>query len=128
MNRSHLLLVVLSAASSTIHAEELAWIATIDASKQPAPPARGRGPFPGSAFPGHSSGLPVKVALVIPSGEIRADGTSLVDFVVTNLGPEAITVPSSVYQNPEHRTSILTLWLSSDGIKDVYFRDNATGR
>jgi hypothetical protein len=41
---------------------------------------------------------------------------------------EAIAVPSSVNQNLEHRTSILTLWLSSDGIKDLYFRDITTGR
>jgi len=121
MHRCILLLALLSVASSCIQAEV---VATIDASKQPAPPPRGRGPFPGSALPG----LPIKVALVIPSTEIRADGKLLVDFVVTNLGTVAIVVPSSVNQNLEHQTSILTLWLSSDGIKEVYSRDIRTGR
>ena len=34
---------------------------TIDASKQPSPPARGRGPFPGSSSPGHSAHLPIRL-------------------------------------------------------------------
>jgi len=85
---------------------------------------RGRGPSPGSALPG----LPIKVALLIPSNEIHTDGKLLVDFVVTNLGMEAIVVPTSVNQNLEHQTSILTLWLSSDGIKEAYFRDLRTRR
>jgi hypothetical protein len=99
---------------------------TIDATKQPSPPARGRGPFPGSATPGHSAGLPIRLELLIPTGELRADGTILVDFMITNVGTEPITLPSSVDQNME-RTAILTLWLTSDAIKDAYV-DLKTGR
>ena len=91
---------------------------TIDATKQPSPPARGRGPFPGSATPGHSAGLPIRLELSIPTGELRPDGTTLVDFVITNVGTEPITLPSSVNQNIDG-TDVLTLWLTSDAIKDV---------
>jgi hypothetical protein len=52
----------------------------------------------------------------------------LVDFVITNVGTEPISLPSSVNQNIERQTSVLTLWLSSDAIKDQYFRDTASGR
>jgi len=100
---------------------------SLDATKQPSPPARGRGPFPGSAHPGHSAGLPVRLELEIPTGELRPDGTTLVDFLITNVGTEPITLPASVDQNME-RTEVLTLWFTSDAIKDAYFRDRQTGR
>jgi hypothetical protein len=100
---------------------------TIDATKQPSPPARGRGPFPGSTTPGHSAGLPIRLELLIPTGELRPDGTVLVDFMITNVGAEPMTLPSSVDQNME-RTAILTLWLTSDAIKDQYLKDIKSGR
>ena len=100
---------------------------TIDATKQPSPPIRGRGPFPGSGNPGHSPGLPIQLELQIPTGELRLDGTALVDFMITNVGTEPITLPVSVDQNLEG-AEILTLWFTSDAIKDAYFRDQQTGR
>src|SRR5713101_5487113 len=66
---------------------------TIDATKQPSPPARGRGPFPGSTAPGHSAGLPIRLELLIPTGELRPDGTVLVDFMITNIETEPIMLP-----------------------------------
>jgi hypothetical protein len=99
---------------------------TIDATRQPAPPSRGRGPFPYSANPGHSTGLPIQLEIQIPAGSLRPDGTTLVDFVITNVGTDPITLPISVDQNME-RTDVLTLWLTSDGIKDVYLKDQRTG-
>jgi hypothetical protein len=100
---------------------------TLDATKQPSPPLRGRGPFPGSVHPGHSAGLPIRLQLQIPTGELRPDGTTLVDFIITSVGTEPITLPTSVDQNVE-RTDILTLWLTSDAIKDTYLIDQGTGR
>jgi hypothetical protein len=100
---------------------------TIDASTQLSAPARGRGPFPGSASPGHSVNLPVRLALSIPSTELRTDQSLLVDFVITNVGPEAIRLPSSVNPNIEQRTSVLTLWLTSDAMKDEYLIDSTSG-
>jgi len=100
----------------------------IDARAQPSPPPRGRGPFPGSTSPGHSAGLPIRLDLLIPTTELRPDGTVLVDFVITNVGTEPISLPSSVNQNIEQMTTVLTLWLTSDGIRDQYVRDQQTGR
>jgi hypothetical protein len=99
----------------------------IDATRQLPPPPRSRGPFPGSAVPGHSPGLPIQLELQIPTGEQRPDGTTLVDFVITNVGPDLLPLPASVDPNigPTH---ILSLWLTSDAIKDVYFIDQQTGR
>jgi hypothetical protein len=98
----------------------------IDATKLP-PPLPNRGPYPGSAVPGHSPGLPIQLELQIPTGELRPDGTTLVDFMITNLGPDLLPLPASVDSNigPTH---ILTLWLTSDAIKDVYFIDQQAGR
>src|SRR2546429_6262530 len=64
---------------------------TIDASKQPSPPARGRGPFPSSVSPGNSTHLPIRLELRIPSGPLQPDGTTLVDFVITNIRSEEHT-------------------------------------
>jgi hypothetical protein len=101
---------------------------TVVATKQPSPPPRGRGPFPGSMHPGHSAGLPIRLDLLILTTALQPDETVLVDFVITNVGTEAISLPSSVNQNIEKQTSVLTLWLTSDAIKDEYFRDTASGR
>jgi hypothetical protein len=100
---------------------------TIDATRQPAPPLRGRGPYPGSPAPVHSVGLPVQLEVRIPTGRLRPDGTALVDFIITNVGTESITLPASIDHNIE-RTDVLTLWLTSDAIKDVYLKDQQTGR
>ena len=99
---------------------------TIDATKQPSWLLRGRGPFPGSATPGHSGGLPIRLELLIPTGGLRSDETTLVDFVITNVGSEPIALPASVDQNIE-RTDLLTLWFTSDAIKNAYLRDDQTG-
>jgi len=98
----------------------------IDATKQPSQPPRGRGPFPGSARPGHSPGLPVQLELQVPTGELRPDGTTLVDFMITNVGTDPLPLPISVDQNMD-QTHSLTLWLTSAAIKDAYFIDQRTG-
>jgi hypothetical protein len=101
---------------------------TIDATKQPSPPARGRGPWPGSSSPGHSADLPIQIDLLVPTGELRPDGivlgTTPVDFVITNIGTKPITLPISV----NHRvpaTSVLTLYLTSDAIADRDFQSTS---
>src|SRR3974390_3284657 len=96
---------------------------TIDAIKQPSPPLRSRGPFPGSTAPGHSAGLPIRLELLIPTGKLRSDGTVLVDFMITNIGTDPLALPSSTDQNLGG-TEILTLWLTSDAVKDEYLRSN----
>jgi hypothetical protein len=100
---------------------------TIDATKQLSTPARGREPFPGSPTPGHSPGLPIRLVLQIPTDDLRPDEMTLVDFLITNVGTEPITLPVSVDCRTEP-TDILTLWFSSDAIKDQYLIDQQTGR
>jgi hypothetical protein len=100
----------------------------IDASKQPSPPARGRGPFPGSPSPGHSASLPIRLELRISKGPLQPDGTTLVDFVITNIGDDVISLPSSIKESDGPSSYILTLWFTSDAVKDVYIRDTASGR
>jgi hypothetical protein len=99
---------------------------TMDATKQPSPPLRGRGPFPGSTTPSHSARLPIRLELLIPTGKLRSDGTVLVDFMITNIGTDPIALPSSTDQNLGG-TEILTLWLTSGAIKDS-FLDLKTGQ
>ena len=101
---------------------------TIDASKQPSPPARGRGPFSSSTSPGHSTHLPIRLELRIPSGPLQPDGTSLVDFIITNVGDDVILLPSSIKEGDGPSSYVLTLWLTSDAVKDAYFKDTASGR
>jgi len=101
---------------------------TIDASKQPSPPARGRGPFSSSISPGHSTHLPVRLELRIPSGSLQPDGTTNVDFVITNIGDDVILLPSSTKENDGPSSYVLTLWLTSDAVKEAYFKDTASGR
>ena len=97
---------------------------TIDATSQPSPPARGRGPFPGSARPGHSVGFPVRLDLSVPTGKLGPNGTTLIDFIITNIVAEPIKIPSSVDQNIT-RTHTLTLYLTSDGIDSGHFNQGA---
>jgi hypothetical protein len=87
---------------------------TIDATRQPVPPSRGMGPFPGSNHPGHSAGFPVVLDLVIGTRKLGEDSTGLIDFVITNLGEKAIRLPVSADQNIPH-TRVLTLYLSGVG-------------
>ena len=61
---------------------------TVDATTQPSPPPRERALFPGSASPGHCAGLPIQLDLLIPTAELRLNGTVLVDFVVTTVGTQ----------------------------------------
>ena len=100
---------------------------TLDASEQPAPPARGRGLIPGSISPGHSARLPIRLELRIPNGPLQPNGTTLIDFVITNIGTETIALPASLDGNGP-RSDILTLWLTSDAINDEFFKDTASGR
>jgi hypothetical protein len=90
-------------------------------------PARGRGPFPGSASPGHSVGLPIQLQLQIPVPELRQDGTTVVDFAITNVGTEPLKLPSSVamFDSPMEE---LNLWITSGAIKDQYAKDVNSGR
>jgi hypothetical protein len=99
----------------------------IDATNQQSRPPRGRGPFPGSPNPGYTSGLPIRLELLIPSGELRANGTAGVDFVLTNIGTEPLKLPSSpiLFNAP---MDSLNLWITSDGIKDWFLKDVATGQ
>jgi hypothetical protein len=98
----------------------------IDASKQQPRPSRGRGPFPGSPSPGHTAGLPIRLQLLMPTHELRPDGTTAVDFVVTNISTEPIILPSSTVLFNAPMES-LVLWVTSDGIKDYFFGDGKTG-
>ena len=103
---------------------------TIDATKQPAPPARGGGPWFGSATPGHSPDLPIRLTLTVPAGALLPNGvpppngSTFMDFVITNIGADAIRLPISVNQKMAH-TDVLTLWYSSDAIKAMYGKDQS---
>lgn len=88
--------------------------------------ARGSKDFPGADR--GRRGLPIRLELVVPKGELRVEGSVLVDFVVTNVGTEPISVPSSVHQNIEQPMSVLTLWLTPDAIMDQFARNQQTGR
>ena len=101
---------------------------TIDATAQQGRPLRGRGPFPGSASRGHSAGLPIRLELLIPIRELRPDGSMPVDFIITNIGTEPIKLPSSAVRFDFEPREVLTLWFTSDAIKDQYLKDVGSGR
>jgi hypothetical protein len=104
---------------------------TIDATKQTMRPPRGRGPFPGSATPGHSYGFPIRLDLEFPSTKVASQGSVLVDFLLTNVGTEPVKLPCStaLLAKPDIKgTSILTLWITSDAVIDQYIRDLRTGQ
>lgn len=129
MNRSKLLAIFFGFSSlSTGFLVASQNLSSVDATMQPSGPARGRGPFPGSSSAGHSAGLPIRLDLVVPNAELRPDGSVLVDFVITNVGTEPISLPFSVQQNIEQPMSVLTLWLTSDAIMDQFAKDQQTGR
>jgi hypothetical protein len=101
---------------------------TIDASKQPSPPVRGRGPFSSSNGPGHSTFLPIRLELRMLSGQLQPDGTTFVDFMITNKRDDVILLPSSTKEGVGPSSYVLTLWLTSDAVKEVSFKDAASGR
>jgi hypothetical protein len=115
-------------------------VLTLDATKQTMRPPRGRGPFPGSATPGHSDGFPIRLELQFTdTGNVQLQGPVLVDFVMTNIGAEQIKLPCSValfqtlsfadVPDPDiGGTTILTLWITSDAFIDQYIKDVRTGQ
>jgi len=98
----------------------------VDASKQPSPPATGRSPYTSS--PGHFSRLPIRLEVQIPSGPLQPDGTTLVDFVITNRGFDTITLPSSTEEGGRLSSFVLNLWLTSDAVKDGHSKESAPSR
>jgi hypothetical protein len=92
----------------------------IEVTKQQSRPLRGAGPFPGSHTLGHSAGLPIRLELLMPNRGLRPNGTTTVDFIITNVGTEPIKLPSSVVLL-DPPMEALTLWLTSDGVQDFYF-------
>ena len=100
---------------------------TIDAAAQQRRPPRARGPIPGSTSPGHSADLPIRLELLMPSPKLRPGETTLVDFIITNIGNEPIKLPSSVRLFNSEPMEALALWLTSDGIKDQYLRGEGSG-
>jgi hypothetical protein len=111
---------------------------TLDATKQIMRPPRARGPFPGSATPGHSDGFPIRLDLRFLTIDIPRDGSALFNFVMTNVGTGPMKLPCSVdlfktlsaADRPDPDvggTSILTLWITSDAVIDQYAKDVRTG-
>jgi hypothetical protein len=74
---------------------------------------------------GHSVGFPVRLDLSVPTGKLGPNGTTLIDFIITNIGAEPIKIPSSVDQNITH-THTLTLYLTLDGIGSGHFNQGET--
>jgi hypothetical protein len=48
--------------------------------------------------------------------------------VITNIGDDVISLPSSIKESDGPSAYLLTLWFTSDAIKDAYFKDTASGR
>ena len=140
MQRLNLLLALAALLSPGAISAALAQdVLTVDATKQTMRPPRGRGPFPGSATPGHSDSFPIRLELQFPSSEITPQGSVLVDVIMTNVGAEPIKLPCSVslfqtlssadVPDPDiGGTSMLTLWITSDAIIDQYIKDLRTGQ
>jgi hypothetical protein len=86
--------------------------ATIDATRGIPSARRGMGPFPNSGPSHQPSAFPVRLDLLIPSGRLKQDDTSLFDFVLTNVSSHAIRLPVSVDSRSKH-THVLTLYITS---------------
>jgi hypothetical protein len=56
----------------------------------------------------------------MPNRELRPDGTTTIDFMITNISTEPIKLPSSAVLLSAPMEA-LTLWFTSDGIQDFYF-------
>jgi hypothetical protein len=137
MQRLNLLLALAALLSPGVIFAALAQdVLTLDATKQTMRPPRGRGPFPGSAGPGHSDDFPIHLELQFST--LRKDSV-LLDFVMTNTGTGPVKLPCSVslfqtlssadVPDPDiGGTSILTLWITSDAIIDQYIKDVRTGQ
>jgi hypothetical protein len=112
MNRWKVILACLSlyCASATLSGESHCPSA-IDAIHQPVSATRGLGPTPGSDLPGHSADFPIRLDLALGSGKLEADGTKLIDFVITNIGEKTIKLPVSIDWNVA-QTHVLTLYLT----------------
>ena len=48
--------------------------------------------------------------------------------MITNIGDQTISLPSSIKENDGPSSDVLTLWFTSDAVKDAYFKDTASGR
>ena len=105
---------------------------TIDVTSQPAGPARAHGPFPDSNCADHSPCLlPIKLELLVPTGQLSPEGTMLVNFQITNVSPAWIRLPSSIRQPTatiKQPFSMMTLWLTSDAVRPQYVVGQRTGR
>jgi hypothetical protein len=108
-------------------AEQPQYAAIIDATGQRVNAPRGRGPLPGSAAGGHSADFPVRLTAQFPQPELRADGTVLVDFILTNIGTTTIRLPIGVEAPATNGPrSVMILWLTSDGLVEHYAIDRFT--
>lgn len=87
---------------------------------------------PAQISPGHSLGLPIKLEVFVPSGQLSPEGTILVDFLITNVGSGSIRLPSALSLRQPSGVNrpydLLTLWLTSDAIRKQYAKDERTGR
>ena len=88
------LIALLSASGFAVGSEEPAF--TIDATKQTMRPPPGRGPFPGSATPGHSADFPMRLDIEFPTTKVATRGSVRADFTLTNVGTEPVKLPCSV--------------------------------
>jgi hypothetical protein len=68
------------------------------------------GTFPA---PHRSSAFPIHLDLVIPSGRLDQNDTSLFVFVLTNVGPHSVRVPISIDVQSK-RTHVLILGITSE--------------
>jgi hypothetical protein len=67
-------------------------------------------------LPGHSLGFPVRLDS-IATGKLEPNGTTLIDFIITNIEAEPIKLPFSIDGNISSPRTILTLYLTSDAIE-----------
>jgi hypothetical protein len=104
--------VLVPAASAFAGSSETQIQATIDATRGIPSARRGMGPFPNSELSHKPSAFPVRLDLLIPSGQLRQDDTSLFDFVLTNVSSHSIRLPVSVDARSKH-THMLTLYMTS---------------
>jgi hypothetical protein len=105
-------MVLVAAVSAFAGRAETQIQATIDASRGVPSARRGMGPFPNSGISQQRRAFPVRLDLLIPSGRLKQDDTSLFDFVLTNVSSHSIRLPVSVDARGRH-THVLTLYITS---------------